>query len=329
MGFSSLQLERIRVTDYFQPLRFADLLVPTFTLPSGFTAPPNGGSVVPLGSIRVVKSDGAAAPTDPNWQQACPRAGLIGVNDTTIYSDENLHSLYAQAQKQSCVPSDLRVCVPPASASNQISFGVPLPEGYLTDGDLAQGSTEVLTLNFVVTGYNPSTNEKTQTTLSMSLALSPLALTTLCVTRQASQSLKDIVSGTVVIGTATTDLEWTQLQKKQNFDSPGYGKDATPSESFEFATTTVQGAIMTFAALGDPGYFEDSRASMYDLRMNDLYTVHFLEPLLPTSGLYTPTPGKTTKLDPAASPKYNEIKAMLLNGTAFDLKQVKPPLPNY
>jgi hypothetical protein len=63
--------------------------------------------------------------------------------------------------------------------------------------------------------------------------------------------------------------------------------------------------------------------------MNDLYTVHFLEPLLPTSGLYTPTPGKTTKLDPAASPKYNEIKAMLLNGTAFDLKQVKPPLPNY
>ena len=187
----------------------------------------------------------------------------------------------------------------------------------------------MLTLNFVVTGYNPSTNEKTQTTLSMSLALSPLALTTLCVTRQASQSLKDIVSGTVVIGTATTDLEWTQLQKKQNFDSPGYGKDATPSESFEFATTTVQGAIMTFAALGDPGYFEDSRASMYDLRMNDLYTVHFLEPLLPTSGLYTPTPGKTTKLDPAASPKYNEIKAMLLNGTAFDLKQVKPPLPNY
>jgi len=310
VGFSSLQLERVKVVkpNSFEPARYADLLVPSFTLPPSFTGPPDA-SVVPLGSIRVVKTQGVAYAKDP-WLAACLSPS---VPDNSIYANESLRSLFGEAQRQTCVNQDLRLCALPPNAASLVSFGVPLDEGYLTDGDLAAASGEVLTLSFVVTGYNPSTAERTQTSLSMSLDLSPLALTRLCETRTGAASLRDIVDGSVVIGTATTDGQWAALQKKRNFDSPGYGKDAQPTDTFTFETTTVQGAIMTFAALGDPGYFEDPRAQSYEVNMDDLYTVHFLEPLSMGADAYHPSTALTR------TPKYDAVVQLLTHGLAFDL----------
>ena len=308
VGFSSLELRRIKVVNpkSYEPARYADLLVPSFTLPEKYSGPPDD-DVVPKGSIRVAKTKGVAYNTDA-WQPAC--VAVFG--ESATYDNQTLRALYNKAQQQECVNQDLRLCTMPPVASSLVSFGVPLKEGYLTSEDLADGSGEVLTLSFVVTGYNPATAERPQTSLSMSLDLSPLALTRLCETRSGAASLQDIVDGSVVIGTATSPAEWAALQKKRNFDSPGYGWRDKPTETFLFETTTVQGAIMTFAALGDPDYFEDVRAQNYQVNMDDLYTVHFLEPLIVESDVEHPAALKL-------SPKFDKVKQLLTDGLAFDL----------
>ena len=296
---------------FFDTIRYADLLVPTFTIPPGYTVVPGDAGVVPLGSVRVIRSTGAASTSDPAWKQACPRAGF---NDSqTVYADTALQALFTEAQQEDCVPDDLRICVPPVRPASIYSFGVPLPEGYLSSSDLAQGSEKVLTLAFSVVAYNPTTGEKTTTALSMSIELSPLAYSTMCVTLTASQDMRDIVKANVVIGTASNAAEWALLKKKEDYDSVGYSSDQKPSQHFELKSTTVQGAIMTFAALGDPEYFEDERAKTYELHMHDLFTVHFLEPF----SLPDPDNGYLNQASPM--PRYDSVIAMLMAGTAFDI----------
>ena len=70
------------------------------------------------------------------------------------------------------------------------------------------------------------------------------------------------------------------LQQKLNA-----GRAATQSATFdaqvgpEFSTTDVQGAFLTFAAMGDAAYFTDPQAQNFTLDIHDIHTVHFLEPL--------------------------------------------------
>jgi len=117
--------------------------------------------------------------------------------------------------------------------------------------------------------------------------------------------LADIISGNIYIGIASTDYEWNNMMmKKTDIDVPG----SKPSDSFDFNTTTVQGAVMTFAALGDPSYFEDARYTGQYVNIHDIITVHFLEPLGNKNG---------------PSPSFDKIKAMFLAGTAFNQKTDK------
>ena len=175
----------------------------------------------------------------------------------------------AEAQLQTCVQADLMICSPPVTAINVASFGVPLPEGFITAADY--GLT--LTLQFKVSMIDTSTNNLVTTILTMAIQLSSV-FTMNCETATASQNLADIISGNVYIGTAQNDNEWTTLvQKKVNIDVPG----TTPSNSFDFSTTTVQGSVMTFAALGSPSYFEDQRALTQTVHIDDLHTVPRLE----------------------------------------------------
>ena len=77
---------------------------------------------------------------------------------------------------------------------------------------------------------------------------------------------------------------------------------STPSDSFEFAAVTVQGAVTTFTALGDAGYFEDARYQNQFVHIHDIHSVHFLEPLGSKSG---------------PSPNFDAVKALFLEGKAF------------
>ena len=108
----------------------------------------------------------------------------------------------------------------------------------------------------VVQSYDNAARANVLSSLSMAVQLTPLGFTAQCETVSASQTLADIIDGSIYIGTATNDLEWTTTMQKQTaIQVPG----TTPSGGLQFSSTTVQGATMTFAALGNDAYFLDAR----------------------------------------------------------------------
>ena len=289
-----MQLVRIKVTDFFQPVQYLYYLQPLFTMPSTYTASASGVGIVPVQSIRLIKTSGTASETDPSWLQAC-----AGTNNNYIYANTSLQNLVAKAQNEACVQSYLQMCTPPQVASSLVTFGIPLPIGMITASDLTANPAETIEVQFVVDAFDTVAKSEVLTTLSLSVQISALGLIDDCETQTASSTLADIITGNIYIGTATNDYEWTTtLQKKTNMDVPG----STPSNSLQFETTTVQGAIMTFTALGDPTYFQDARALTQSVNINDIHTVNFLEPLGGASG---PTPN------------FDAVKALFLAGNAF------------
>ena len=297
-----MQLVRVKVTDFFNPVAYMWCLKPVFVFPSNFRTPVGAASIVPLNSVRVIKiGAGYATPADSSsWLQACASA-----NGQYIYADPALLTLVDHAQSQTCVQTDLAMCYPPSSATSVVTFGLPLPVDFITPADLAAplASQSRIEAQFVVQAYDTTAKSNVLTTVSMSVDISPLGFTAECETASASQNLADVVSGNVYIGTAVSDYEWNSLmQKKENMDVPG----STPSNSLDFATTSVQGAVMTFAALGNAAYFEDPRYQGQSAHMRDIFTVHFLEPLSGRAG------------DP--TPNYDAAKALFLAGGAFVTK---------
>ena len=192
------------------------------------------------------------------------------------------------------------MCYPPKEALGQVSFGVPLPENMISDVDFSSTDPYSVQVQFMINAKDTKAVSNVRSTLTLSVDLTPGGFVGRCETMQASQTLADIISGNIYIGTATTDAEWdSTMFKKVNIDAPG----TTPSNSFQFNTTTVQGAVMTFSALGDAGYFDDARHFGESVHMNDIHTVHFLEPLGGKGG---------------ASPNFDAVKVLFLAGNAFD-----------
>lgn len=295
---SDMQLNRIKVADFFQPIKYLYYLQAYFQMPQNFKVLAGGSGIVPLDSIRVIKTKDIPTASDPRWMQACASA-----DGKFIYANSSLQQLVATAQASTCVKDYLQMCAPPQTVNQVVTFGIPLPQDLISDSDLTAFPPYSLQLQFMVQAFDTDARGNVLTSLSMSVDLSSLGMKRMCESITASQSLADIVSGNIYIGTAANDYEWTTtLQKKVNMDVPGAGK---PSNSFEFQTVTVQGSVMTFTALGDPNYFLDARATSQSININDIYSVNFLEPL----------GGKT-----GTSPNFEKVKALFLNGSAFDLK---------
>lgn len=295
-----MQLVRIKVTDYFEPVRYLYYLKPVFTLPSNFRVPVGAGSLVPLSSMRVSKKRGTTLLSE--WMQACASTEP----NQYIYANTTLQSLVDRAQVQECVQSDLRMCYPVGtSAASAITFGLPLPLDFITEADLRAPPSERARVEaqLTVQAYDVAAKANVLTTLSMSVEISGLGFTPVCETAAASQTLADVISGNIYVGTATTDYEWnTLMQKKLDMDTAS----ANPANSMEFVTSSVQGALLTFSALGGAGYFEDPRYRDQTVHMRDILTVHFLEPLSGRAG------------DP--TPNFDAVRAMFLAGEAFVTK---------
>ena len=300
--FSSetMQLTRIKVSDFFNPVQYLYYLQVTFTLPSNFQAP-QGAAIVPLNGIRLIKVAGgmAVSATSPDWMQVC-----AGASGNYVYANTSLQALVSRAQSQACVQSDLAMCNPPASTTGVVSFGLPVPIGFLTDADFAgfaTGNPTTLNVELVVQSYDNTARTNILSSLSMAVQLSPLGYTAMCETMSASQTLADIIDGSIYVGTATNDAEWaTTMQKQSQIQVPG----TTPAKSLEFSTTTVQGSMMTFAALGDPTYFEDARYQGQNVHMHNIFSIHFLEPL--------------GGAPDGATPNFDAVKALFFAGKAFN-----------
>ena len=293
-----MQLLRIKVTDFFRPVSYLYYLQPVFTMPSNFKSPLSGSTgIVPLDSIRLIKTQGLPKATDPGWMQACS-----STDGNYVYANGSLRLLVQRAQLQSCVQANLQMCYPPAKANSVISFGIQLPIDFIQSTDYSTTNPFTLNVQFMIQAFDTAAMTNVYSMLSMTVDITALGFTAICETKSASQNLADIIQGNIYIGTAVNDYEWeTTLQKKLNIDVPG----TTPSSGFEFAATTVQGAIMTFAALGDPAYFEDPRSLTQNVHIHDIHSVHFLEPLGGKAG---------------PSPNFDAVMLLFHAGTAFVTK---------
>lgn len=290
-----MSLTRIKVTDFFAPVRYLYYLRPLFTIPSNFGSPDDSAGIVPISSIRVIKIRGTAVTTDINWKQACANDG-----GDFFWNSTSLKNLVTAAQKQPCVNTNLQICMPPINARQIVEFGIALPEDFLTEADFQESNPYNLQVQFMINSKDSVSLTNVRSMLSMAVELTPYGYTRICDTQQASQSLADVLQGNVYIGVASDSNEWNNLMlKKTNIDVPG----TTPSNGFEFSTTTVQGAVMTFAALGDSKFFDDSRNLDQYVNIHDIHTVHFLEPI---GGKGGPSP----KFD-AAIAKFHAGKAFL------------------
>lgn len=299
VDYSDMKLVRIKVNDFFNPVKYLYYLRPMFTLSNRFKAMASGAGIVPLDSIRVVKSQDNPSATDARWVQAC------GSSDGNfIYANADLQQLVRRAQSSTCINNYLQICAPPQQVSQLVTFGIPLAQDSITEEDLKANPSYSLRAQFVVQAFDIERKSNVITSLSMAVDLSPLGMQLQCESVTASQSMADIVNGNIYVGTATNDFEWDNtLMQKTNMDVPGTGP---PSNNFEFRTVTVQQSVMTFTALGDPRYFLDSRATSQSLNINDIYSINFLEPLGGKGG---------------SSPTYDRVRALFLEGKAFNLRK--------
>jgi len=289
-----MALTRIKVTDFFEPVKYLYYLKPMFIMPSNFGSPDDAAGIVPISSIRVIKTRGTAIATDVNWRQAC--ASDAG---THFWNSTSLQGLVSSAQRQSCVQSNLQVCTPPVNALQVVEFGIALPEGFLTEADFNEPNPFSIQVQFMINAKDGIALTNVRSMLSMAIELNPYGYSKMCETMKASQNLADVIQGNVYIGIATDSNEWTKnVLKKTNVDVPG----TTPSNGFEFATVSVQGAVMTFAAIGDSKFFEDGRNQDQYVHIRDMHTVHFLEPLGGKGG---------------PSPKFDASLALFHQGKAF------------
>ena len=296
----TMSLVRIKVTDFFNPVQYLYYLRVTFTLPSNFKSPADG-SIVPLNGIRLTKVAGGqtVAANAASWQQVCDATD----GHSFIYSDAALQALVSRAQTSACVQSELLMCKPPAQASSVVTFGLPLPIGFLTDADFAgaaSGNPTSIQAQFIVRSYDNTAKSNILNTVSMAVQLSPLGYATMCETATASQTLADVIDGSIYVGIAISDTEWdTTMQHQSQIQVPG----TTPDNSLQFQTTTVQASAMTFAALGSDAYFTDSRYAGQTVNMHDIWTINFLEPLGGNVG--------------GPTPHFDAVKALFFAGNAF------------
>ena len=159
-----MQLMRIKVTDFFDPVKYLYYLQPVFTIPSNFKNPPNGGMIVPTNSIRIIKSHGLPSATDAGWQQAC-----FSADGEYVYADTSLRALVTKAQAQTCVQSNLLMCYPPSKATNVVSFGIPLPIDMIQSSDYSTSNPYTLNVQFMIQAYDTTSMSNVYSTMSLSV----------------------------------------------------------------------------------------------------------------------------------------------------------------
>jgi len=293
------QLVRIKITDFFNPIKYIYYTRIVLVLPANIGSPSDNNGIVPLNTIRVIKSaHGHATSADVNWKQACSST----TNDF-FWNDTALRSLVQFAQRQECVLSDLRVCVLPVFVSQIVEFGIALPETFLTDSDFSASNPPSLQVQFMVNGVDGNALMAVRNVINVAVDLTPYAYTKLCESMKASTNLADIIQGDVYIGIATDSNEWNRyVLRKQNVHVPG-GIPST--DGFEYETKSLQGSVITFAALGQSSFFEDSRYLNKFVQIHDIHTVHFLEPIGGKNG---------------PSPKFDLAMSMFQQGLSFQQK---------
>ena len=295
VSYASMSLQRIKVANGFNEPPLLYYLQPDIFIPTLYTADLYTG-YVPLDGVMLGKSIGGMPVK--KWEQACYDSTL---GTTGLYTD-SLKALVNTAQQQACTGSYLGMCLPSSQVRGTITFGVPLNSEFFNASDFANSKPVTLMLKVLVKAMGGTSGTVLQTVqMGITIDRGQLGVLKLCEEIKAATTLADIVDASILIGLPTNNLEFNSMTIKPK------GNIAIPNVSFpvslEFNTITVGGSFMTFWAMGQDAYFNDTRAKNFVLNIDDIHSVHFLEPIN----------GKT-----GTSPKFEAVTGLLKENKAYE-----------
>jgi cysteine-rich repeat protein len=251
----NVQLLQVKHNDIY--LKFAKVQL---TLPAGMTGPADG-QYIPHASARASMGfsvESSSAPVYPCLDSAL--GDIRGVLDGL----------------GSCAFSDA-LCAPlgpdAIGAGRQFYYVFPLPNTYWDDASLENAGLllQSVFLDFIITGTDPD-GKLIMDRVRTRTELSRIAISSLCDSQNIIASIDDIMDIDLYLGlTPTEDLFDASLVKSLDITSSSGTINLRREESSK-ATN-----LLTMVIQGSEDTFAEAYAAEYALRLEDMFTVHFLD----------------------------------------------------
>jgi cysteine-rich repeat protein len=240
-------------------LKFARVQI---TLPAALQAPVNAADIVPVSSARATTGfsvDTADAPVYP-----CLSGDLAALQSTL-------------AGLQWCAFAD-PLCAPvgPATigAGNQVHFIFPLPTGFWSEEQLDSPGllNKFLFLDFMLSAVDAAGKivyDRVQTRTE----ITRLSVAAQCETEQITAGITDIMEIDLYLGLTPSDA----LFDDSLVQAVDITSSATPVNMVREQSSTASN-VMTMLIKGAPETFAQAYASEYALEVEDMLTMHFIQP---------------------------------------------------
>eukprot|EP00961_Rhodomonas_salina_P198790 2681375-Rhodomonas_salina.1 len=185
------------------------------------------------------------------------------------------------ATSQQCAPA-AGMCLNPASIpDNFVVFNIPLGVDWLPEpaSDLSENVFVDLVVSAVdtVAAGTPNNGDaphQMKTTLTASIPVVQGGVNIFCDQITAKTDLVDVVNADLIIGSAADMDELSRLTIFKDIAST----DMSPTDPSLIDTDSIEASLMTLVLKGNVSYFSLPTASAYGVQLEDLITLHVMEP---------------------------------------------------
>jgi len=269
----------------------------TFTLGSKYRPNENEG-LIPLTSVRTgvgtffSEVDSGMAHSCAQWAK-----GAAGWTTASAYPSFDSYASFAEQTTfesrlaQPCAPG-ASMCQGPLVAADLadqfVSFNIPLGIDYLgvdqadANNDLSKNVFVDMVISAVdntasVLAGTPNNGDAAQqmkTTLTASIPVVEGGVNLFCDGVVAKTDLKDVATATLIIGSASSDDELSRLTIFEDIASSAM----SPEDPSPIATDSIEASLMTLVLNGQDAYFANTGSGAYTLELEDVITVHIMDP---------------------------------------------------
>jgi len=243
-----------------------------FLVPEGLSQNMRTG-LVPLTSIRY--NIGTTLPEQDDltaWSNPCLSADQTGMWD----SSSTVKDMYIQTAKQACA-LQTDICTNPMELEVRdrlVEFWFPIGDDTINTAMLDSPDAYSIYIYFTVSLVDAS-GRSIQTKLFAQAPISEMSMTYMCQTQEIATEVKDIMDVSLAIGIAGTQTEWTNtVHTYDNFLTSSTG---VLDSTIDVSSPSVQNGLLTIAVTGNSLSFETPLAVNYQLEIDDLISLHFLD----------------------------------------------------
>lgn len=255
----------------------------TFTI--GAQYQPIETGIIPLDSVLISKGDFiASANTVASRFHACSQYTDGTFTDKTTFDSRFPDDI---AGTQSCAP-DAIMCNNPASTPDQfVSFNIPLGIDWLpaASGNLDSNVFVDMVVSVIdqdqidVVGGTPNAGddaEQMKTTLTASIPVVDGGVNIFCDGLTAKTDLLDVANADLIIGSASSNDEMSRLRILVDVASGNLGDGGSGPQQVD--SDSIEAGLMTLVVKGDASYFNLGGTGLFKIEVEDIITVHVMEP---------------------------------------------------